>query len=109
MRLKVFVSQPMSGRTAKEIEAERKELLHCIEKITHQKVRDIFPYREYRKNLPAASVFAKGVAQLAKADVAVFGTGWELARGCVLEAEICDAYGIISYRRDSTRAFYFHA
>ena len=81
MRKKIFISQPMNGRTDEQVLQERKALIHWAKK----------------KLGPAAKpldYLARSIEFLAKADVAVFAPSWQDARGCRIEHQCAADYGI---------------
>ena len=93
---KVFISQPMSGKTEQEILEERANVF--------QLAKDSFPdaelidsyfddYQPSTGNI-ALKYLAKSLELLADADVAYFAPMWETARGCRIENECAFAYGI---------------
>jgi hypothetical protein len=90
---KVFVSQPMRGRTDEEILAERERL----EELAREKcggdavIVDSF-FKDFNGN--ALQFLGKAIGVLAEADAAIFGKGWENARGCRIEHLCCQEYGI---------------
>lgn len=84
--MKVFISQPMNGKTEEEIRKERK----IIEDSINGEVLDtIF---ELETDNPIIYL-AKSIEQLAIADQVVFMKDWENARGCRIEYEIAKNYG----------------
>lgn len=89
---KVFISQPMRGKSDKEILSERKALIEKVSTLDSDiEVLDSF-FDDYNGN--ALGFLGKSIELLSKADVACFGKGWESARGCVIEHQCCEAYGI---------------
>jgi hypothetical protein len=92
---KVFISQPMADKSKKEILAERAEL----EALAKERFgEDCVILDTYFKNFngSALAFLGKSISKLSEADTAVFGAGWEDARGCVIEHMCCDAYGVES-------------
>jgi hypothetical protein len=89
---KIFVSQPMRGKTGDEISADRKR----IEDAAKEKHGDVVFLDTYFKDFDgnALAFLGKSISALSEADAAVFGTGWEDARGCRIEHACCEEYGI---------------
>ena len=91
---KVFISQPMRGLSNEDIKKERKAIEALIAK-EHGNVEFIDSYFE---NAPADArplwYLGKVFELLSTADMAFFAYGWEEARGCVMEHEACEKYGI---------------
>ena len=101
-KFKVFISQPMRGKTNEEILAERKNIeaharaLCPVDK--ELEILDSFRPNEFEneyavKNVPLFYL-AKSLEYLAEADFAIFGTGWKDARGCQIEHRCAEDYGI---------------
>lgn len=107
---KVFISQPMNGRSDEEIKAEREYITDKIKSYYGQEpvtVIDSFfedaPHHfcptvraEVRIPIDARPLWflGKSLELLSTADVAVFAKGWRSARGCIIEHECAVAYGI---------------
>lgn len=94
---KLFVSQPMQGKTDEEILAERNRIILKAQDALGEAV-DPLPsffkdYDEKGKNAPV-HYLANSIYMLTEADAAVFAKGWEEARGCRIEHQICLDYGI---------------
>lgn len=68
--MKVFISQPMKGRTSWIIEKERAELKENFKKMfPDDNVEFIDSYRKENKNLPPVKALAKSIELLADANV----------------------------------------
>ena len=94
--MRVFISQPMRGKTDEEIKTERAAAVALI--------RERFP----NTRLSIMDSFFEGAPVdekplyylgcsfqiLSRADVAVFLSGWEKSRGCWMEHEAAIRYGI---------------
>lgn len=100
--IKVFISQPMANRSEEEIQNERLEVLNKLKK--DLKTEDIAIIDSYFEEDEPKSTIHKGVYHLSKslellstADVAYFCKGWQHARGCLIEKEVCQAYNIVTY------------
>lgn len=97
MKIKVFISQPMNGKSENDILAERELIQIAVKDRAGGDVEFIDSYFEdYNPDTGCIPLkyLAKSLELLADADVAVFGKGWELARGCVVEHACAVAYGI---------------
>lgn len=92
---KLFISQPMNGKSDAEIIAVRKKAVESAERELGEKVEVI---DSFFKGAPADAkplwFLAKSIELLADADVAFFAKGWEDARGCKIEHECAVQYGI---------------
>lgn len=98
--MKVFISQPMRGRTQKEIKKERAEAIEFAKKrlgVDRVNVIDsFFADIEYPDDVKQLTTWAigKSIQMLGEADVAVFCENWENYRGCRVERKVCEEYGI---------------
>lgn len=94
---KLFISCPMAGLRDEMILAERVRIHQKAEAALGEKLEVIDSFIDGRtfteKNAPVRYL-AQSIAFLADADVAAFGEGWERARGCRIEHEICLEYDI---------------
>lgn len=90
---KVFISQPMNGRTQNIIELERREICEKVKQIFGEDVEILGNYfPDFRGN--ALECFIKSISVLTEADAAVFGKHWEDYRGCIIEHKICKDYNV---------------
>lgn len=92
---KLFISQPMRGKTDEEIKTERVRAIQKAEEILKEPVEVIDSFFE---NAPADAkplwFLGKSLEVLADADIAYFASGWKEARGCVIEHLSAIKYGI---------------
>lgn len=93
--MKVFISQPMKDKTEKEILDQRKRIEDYIKSEVNEDVEIIDSYVQDAPD-ECNPVFFLGLSLqfLSQADLAVFAQGYENARGCVIEREVCNKYGI---------------
>lgn len=94
---KLFISQPMNGRTEKEILAAREKAIQSAERHIGEKVEVIDSYFEDynpENGCIPLKYLAKSLELLADADVAYFDSGWDSARGCKIEHQCAIEYGI---------------
>lgn len=93
--MKVFISQPMKDKTDEEIIAERNR---AISKAKELYGDDIEVIDSFFQSAPVGArplwFLGKSIELLSEADIAVFCTEWENARGCRIEQECCTDYGI---------------
>ena len=101
-KFRIFISQPMKDKTQSEIEFERDCIIDEIQKYHCEGKNVEFIYsiitsepNNLVRNEPVWYL-AKSIDLLSTADMVVFGKGWEEARGCRIEHEICDKYGILT-------------
>lgn len=95
---KLFISQPMRGLSDDEILKVREEIKGRAEQVIGEKVELIDSFieeypGEINKSIPVWYL-GKSIQFLSQADIAYFGGDWKNARGCKIEHEIADKYGI---------------
>lgn len=94
--IKVFISQPMKGKSNKEIEEERSKIVKTLNEGYGQdkyEVIDSF-FKDAPVNANPLWFLGKSIELLSTADVVFFAHGWQEARGCRIEHECCEQYGI---------------
>lgn len=94
---KLFISQPMNGKTDEEILKEREKAIQSAERELGENVSVIDTF--IKENAPEEVnarlwYLGKSLEFLAEADVAYFAKGWENARGCKMEHKCAVEYGI---------------
>lgn len=91
---KIFISQPMRGKSAGEIKHERSLAVEKAKQLLG--VDDVEVIDSYFEGMPKDPLKCLGhsLIMLADADVAVFAPRWNEARGCLIEHEAALAYGI---------------
>ena len=90
---KIFISQPMRGKTSEEIRAEREKAVEVVKAFVNDEVEVLDSYFDDFDGNPL-EYLAKSIELLAKADVAYFADGWENYRGCRMEHNACLKYGV---------------
>lgn len=92
---KLFISQPMCGKTNEEIEFERDRAAVAAGRQLNEDVEVI---NSFFKDNPALVnpllCLAKSLELLSTADAAYFADGWEQARGCRIERLCAEEYNI---------------
>lgn len=94
---RVFISQPMRGLTNKEIFETRRKAMEEVKAIYGEECEFIDQYIENydpRGGCISLKYLAESIRLLADADVAYFCDGWSSARGCKIEYECANKYGI---------------
>ena len=93
--MKIFISQPMNGKTDTEIKTER---LAAIEKIEEVYGNDVEIVDSIITDAPDGAkplwYLGKSLQMLSEADGVYFMKGYESARGCIIEWEACHGYDI---------------
>lgn len=91
---KVFISQPMNGMTDDEIMRERERAIRAA----HKAFGEVEVLDSFLEDVPEDATplwyLGQSILVLAQADVAYFTSGWETARGCLIEHECAARYGI---------------
>ena len=88
--MKIMISQPMNGKTEKQIKDERKYLVQELEEQGHEVIYTII--KDFDDEVSPILYLAKSIEFLDKADAIIFMKGWEDARGCVIEHLVAEKY-----------------
>ena len=92
---KLFISQPMRGKSDEDILKEREQAIAKAQEAAGEPVEVI---DSFFQSAPADArplwFLGKSLELLANADVAYFAEGWQDARGCRIEHECAKEYGI---------------
>ena len=92
---RLFISQPMRGKTDEEILAVRAKAIESAERNLGEKV-DVID--SFFQNAPADAnplwYLAKSLELMSTADVVYFAKDWEKYRGCRIENTCAVEYGI---------------
>ena len=92
---KLFISQPMKGKTDKEILAERRRAVKSAEERLSEPIEVI---ESFFQNVPTNAkplwFLGKSLELLSAANIAYFVKGWKEARGCRIENLCAIEYGI---------------
>ena len=94
--MRVFISQPMNGKTYSEIKNERKKAIEAVRKEYPDeeiKIIDNLLEEDYEIANPMWCL-GNSIELLSTADVAYFAEGWNNARGCRIEFICAYEYGI---------------
>ena len=92
---KLFISQPMKGKSDEEILREREKAVSDAQSFFKEPVEVI---DSFFQSAPVGAkplwFLGKSLELLSDADIAYFAKGWRDARGCRLEHDAAKAYGI---------------
>lgn len=93
---RVFISQPMNGRSNEEIKAERERITEQVKNYYPQEPVEVIDsfFEDAPHDAKPLWFLGKSLELLSTADVAVFANGWQSARGCGIEHECAVQYGI---------------
>lgn len=100
--MKAMISQPMAGKTEQEIVETRNKAIEALETMGYKVVNTLFTDEWYsEKNMRERGVeqiplcfLAKSLENMSLCHAAFFAEGWEKARGCRIEHEAAEAYGL---------------
>lgn len=107
--MKAMLSQPMAGKTEKEIVATREKAIQALQSRGYEVVNTLFTDEWYsEKSMQDRGVvnrplcfMAKSLENMSLCHAAYFCAGWQNARGCRIEHEAAKAYGLdIIYEED---------
>ena len=93
---KLFISQPMRGKTDEEIKVERAKAIQSAEEVIGEPIEVIDSFfQEAPVDAKPLWFLGKSLELLAGADIAYFAKGWQEARGCRIENTCAIEYGIL--------------
>ena len=95
--MKFMISQPMAGKAIEQIRADREGAVRILEARGHTVLDSVFtgPAPESIDNV-ALWYLAHSLEAMAECDGVLFMPGWDEARGCRIEYEVADAYGLVT-------------
>ena len=100
--MKAMMSIPLAGKTDDEIISSRKRAIAYLESHGYEVVNVKFDDEWYSKesmekrgvvNIPLCYL-AKSLEQMTQCHAAYFVKGWENTRGCKIEHEVAEKYGV---------------
>ena len=92
---KLFISQPMRGRTDEEILAARADAIQVAKDALGEDVEVLDSFFQDLSGASPLQHLGRAIALMAEADVVYFAPGWQTARGCCVEHECARQYGIL--------------
>ena len=95
--MRVVISQPMNGISDDEVLATRMDIVRKFKEANIEVIDTFFTgnkmdAQEYTN--PALYYLGLSIDSIGRADAVYFVPGWDKARGCIIEREICKAYEI---------------
>lgn len=92
---RIFISMPLRGRSELGIDTERNHLEFWCRAHWEEEDTIIIPLLSYHQVNLNTPLYCLGLSiqDLERSDVVIFAPGWEGARGCRIEHEICEEYG----------------
>lgn len=94
---KVMISQPMRGISEEDIENTRSRIKALLVKQGYEVIDSFIEFSLHREsdiNNPPIYYLALSILYMSLCDIVYFCKGWEKARGCRVEHEIANAYGL---------------
>ena len=92
---KLFISQPMKGKTNEEIEAERAKAVEEAKAVLNDDVEVIDSFfKDASVDARPLWFLGKSIELLSVADAAYFAKDWDKYRGCKIEHSCAVEYGI---------------
>jgi hypothetical protein len=101
--MKIMISQPMAGKTAKEIKETREKAIKLFKEKGYEFVNTYFTDEWYSnekmkergvEQIPLCFL-AKSIENMCLCNIVYFAKGWENTRGCKIEHEIAKQYDLI--------------
>ena len=86
---KLFISQPMKGKTDEQILRDRQEVIALFDDVT---VLDTF-FKDSPHDAKPLWFLGESIKLLAEADIVYFCKDWQKYNGCVIEHECAVRYG----------------
>ena len=90
---KIFISQPMNGKTTEEIENERNYIIDRLRENECVEIIDSF-FKNTPHDTKPLWYLGESIKLMSEADVVFFCNGWQTARGCQIEHDCALEYGI---------------
>lgn len=99
IKMKVFISQPMSGRSDKEVLKEREEIKNCLESKFKEPIKIIDSFTKSPDIVKGGriSMLGHSISLMCDADLVVFAPYWTSARGCRVEYTVACEYELKKY------------
>ena len=92
-----MIAQPMAGRTEEEILRSRRKAVKFLQQQGYEVLRTYFrePFVPRQGSIhPGLYLLAKSLDAMAHCHTVYFCKGWENARGCRIEHEAAQNYGL---------------
>ena len=93
MKIKIFISQPMNGKTNEEIEDKRNYIIDRLRENECVEIIDSF-FKDKPYEASPLWYLGESIKLMSEADVVLFCDGWQIARGCQIEHDCALEYGI---------------
>ena len=103
MKKYAFISQPMKGLTPEQIKHAREKAVKYLTEHGYEVLETYFADEFEKSDAPNKPLLflGKSIKYLAKASIAYFCNGWGDARGCRVEWQAAQEYGVeVVYEKD---------
>lgn len=97
---KVFISLPMRNRTNEEIKSRMNDILEKTSKLLKDELillDTVIDDEEPEESKHGCWYLGKSISMMSEADFVIFDYNWRGARGCRIERQVCEFYGIPYY------------
>lgn len=91
--MKMMISQPMRGKTIKQVKSEREKLVKKFQNEGFEVIDTVFGNPLEPDENEAIFWLAESIKCIGKTDILYFMSGWEYSRGCKIEHEVAVQYG----------------
>lgn len=91
---KLYISQPMKGKTREEIIEAREKAIECVKSKVEDEIQVIDSYFGAVPPKKPLYLLGKCLEVMADADIIYFVEGWQDYRGCKIEHQCAEEYGI---------------
>ena len=93
--MKVFLSHPMHDLTEEQIVSIRDSAYYYLRSVYGNiEIIDNLHMYEAPKNSGRLWYLGRSIQQMEEADAIYFCEGWENARGCLIERQVAEKYGL---------------
>ena len=92
--MRVMISQPMANRIEEDIRQERKAIIEKFKNMHIEVIDTIFTEEPPENNNTGVYYLGKSIQEMSKVDALFMCNGWREARGCRIERQVAQEYGI---------------
>lgn len=95
--MKVFISQPMNGKTDEEIMKERDRVTEKLKRMFPDEtieILDTFIHENVPENAGRIWHLGESIKMMEQADLVYFAGDWRNAKGCQVECAVAAAYDL---------------
>lgn len=113
MKLRVFISQPMTGHTLEEVKSEREAVIAIMQQLDKGlrtfghtvEVVDSFDEEAFKEHRNPLKCLGDCIKIMSTCNVVVFVPGWEKSRGCRVEHQCAVEYNISTVMLKDTNTY----